>query len=222
MTSSPPTMSRMMRQGSSSSAEPAKRTATHRLLAGIAIVIVVFTTIVAPVSAESPTKVAEELSIDGVFVAPGRDDIVEADLVASVDRAQALGLRLVVVAPADPQPNSEAFARRIQEAADVDAAIVFPPDGGFEAHSVDEFKSNRLRAVSAARSKANPLAAVDAYYNELLVEPERGLPPIIRQLTLIVLLLAVVLAAVVVLDQVLRRAFGRGRNSRRRVVSRET
>ncbi|MGI9614248.1 MAG: hypothetical protein ACR2QO_15160, partial [Acidimicrobiales bacterium] len=81
-------------------------------------------------SAESPTAVAEDLAIDGVYVAPGRADIDETMIAESIREARARGLRLVVVAPIDPQPSAEAFARRVLEASDADAALVFPPDGG--------------------------------------------------------------------------------------------
>ena len=71
-------------------------------------------------------------------------DLNEELMVTTVQQARARGLRLVVVAPIDPQPVAAAFARRVQEASDADAAIVFPTEGGFEAHVIDEFESVQL------------------------------------------------------------------------------
>jgi hypothetical protein len=71
---------------------------------------------------------------------------------------------------------------------------------------IDEFESASLRAVDTARSQANPALAVDAFSSELLVEPTQSLPPIVRQVVLLVLLLAFLLAGVVALEQVRRRA----------------
>ena len=103
-------------------------------------------------------EVAEELAIDGVYVAPGRDDIDEEQLVSSLQEARARGLRLVVTAPNDPQPSAGAFARRVLEASDADASIVFPIEGPPEIEVIDEFESASFRALDAARSKATPEA----------------------------------------------------------------
>ncbi|MDH5291103.1 MAG: hypothetical protein OEY41_14005, partial [Acidimicrobiia bacterium] len=111
--------------------------------------------------AESPTVLASELAIDGAYVAPERSDVSEADLVEQTGRARALGLRLVVVVPNDPRPSPQAFARRILEATDSDVALVFPPGGGLEASVADDFRSQSLRALSAARSKADPVLATE-------------------------------------------------------------
>ena len=162
-----------------------------------------------PASAESPVEVAEELVIDGVFVSPARSDIEESGLATAVEQARARGLRLVVVAPIDPQPDVASFARRIQEASDADAAIVFPVEGGLEAHVIDEFESASFRALAAARSKATPVAAVEAFSSELLVEPSRALPPIVNQIVNVVVLLGLVLAAAVAMEQALRRMLRR-------------
>lgn len=165
------------------------------------------------VSAESPLEVAEELLTDGVYIAPARGDVDDDGLAEAVQRARARGLTLVIVAPSDPEPDPAAFARRIQEAADADAALVFTRDGGIEANVIDEFESARLRALGAARSKAMPLAAVDAFTDELLTEPSRSLPPIVGQLITVVVGLAVVLTVAVMIEQSLRR-LKRGRRQR--------
>ncbi len=167
-----------------------------------------------PAAAESPTLVAEEVALDGVFVAQGRHDIDEELLAITVQQARARGLRLVVAAPIDPQPTALAFARRLQEASDADAAIVFPVGGGFEAHVIDELEADHLRALGAARSKASPVDAVEAFSAELLVEPSRDLPPIVNQLLTIVVLLALALAGAAALEQMLKRLL-RGRRTGR-------
>lgn len=165
-----------------------------------------------PAAAESPIRVAEELAIDGVYVAPGRSDQVDEPAIAeSIRQARALGLRLVVVAPADPQPDAAAFARRVLEASDADAALVFPEEGGMEAHVIDELESASLRARAAGRSRANPVAAVDAFTDELLAEPARELPPIIGRIVMAVMALALVLGGAVIIEQLLRRVLRRPR-----------
>ncbi|MGF1596619.1 MAG: hypothetical protein ACFCVK_06760 [Acidimicrobiales bacterium] len=170
-----------------------------------AAVLVLTVGAASPSAAESPSEVTLELDIDGVYVAPERTDIDEASLVEPIKQARARGLRLVVTAPADPQPDAEAFARRILEASDADASIVFPADGAVEINVISDFEAASFRALAAARSKSEPAAAVEAFTEELLVEPTRSFPPIIRRLTLGVILLAVVLAVAVAVEQALRR-----------------
>jgi hypothetical protein len=177
------------------------------LLAGLASLIP------GTASAETPSEVAAELAVDGVYVAEGRTDIDELAVAAAIDESRAIGgLRLVAVAPNDPQPDAAAFARRVQEASDADAAIVFPPGGGFEAHVVEKFEDSHLRALAAARATATPVEAVETFSTELLREPERDFPPVVRRLVLVVLLLAVILVVVVAAEQNLRRN-GPGRAS---------
>ena len=177
-------------------------TLARTLLLGL---ILAGTLLVVPATAETPGLVAEEVAIDGVYVAPVRRDIDEEALVTAVQQARARGLRLIVVAPFDPQPDAAAFARRVQEASDADAAIVFAADGVIEAHVIDELESAHLRALAAARSKAAPIDAVEAYSAELLVEPSRDLPPIVNQVITGVVLLALILAGAVALEQMFRR-----------------
>lgn len=209
MTSTGPTMKCMSRRGSSFSAE---RRSAALVAAFLGLMVLVVGS--SPAVAESPLAVAEDLAIDGVFVAPGRDDIDEVAVAESIREARARGLRLVVVAPNDPQPSASAFARRVLEASDADAALVFPTEGGVEADVIDEFDSASLRALGAARSKANPVATVEAFTDELLAEPVRSVPPIVGQILRGVLLLAVALGGAVALEQLLRRMFGRSRQVR--------
>lgn len=176
-----------------------------------AILVVTLLTPLGLASAESPLGVAEELAVDGVYVAPRRQDIEEEPLIESIRRARARGLRLVVTAPVDPTPDAQSFARRVLEASDADASIVFPTEGGLEIEVIDEFESASFRAFAAARSKATPEAAVDAFTTELLAEPARTMPKIVRRVAIAVLLLAAILAGAVAIEQVLRRIFRRGK-----------
>jgi hypothetical protein len=163
--------------------------------------------VVAPPAAlaESPTQLASELAIDGAYVAPERTDVSEADLVQQTNHARALGLRLVVVVPNDPRPSPEAFARRVLEATDSDVALVFPPGGGLEASVAGDLQSQSLRALSAARSKADPVLATEVYIDTVLAEPSRSVPAVVSRTLLAVLILAVGLGAAVLLEQGIRR-----------------
>lgn len=191
-------------------AAPRTQPSHHRRLGPVAVAVscltaafgFLFVGLLSPAAAaESPKEVAEELAIDGVYVAPGRDDIDEDRLVSSLQEARARGLRLVVTAPNDPQPSASAFARRVLEASDADASIVFPIEGPPEIEVIDEFESASFRALDAARSKATPEAAVEVFAEELLSEPVRSVPPIVRQVVIVVVLLAVLLTGVVAIEQ---------------------
>jgi hypothetical protein len=209
----------MRRRGSSCSADPSQASPAppavrRRLVATVAALAVLAGSVLlgpSPVEAESPLVVAEELAVDGVYIAPSRSEIDEAAIAESIRQARARGLRLVVVAPVDPQPSSEAFARRVLEASDADAALVFPTEGGLDGHVIDELESASLRALSAGRAASTPPAAVDAFTEELLTEPERSLPPIIGQVVRWVLVLAILLAGAVAIEQLLRRMFPKKR-----------
>jgi len=203
----------MPRSGASCSTErpsigPPVAGPARRALAGLGVVGLGLAAVLAgpPAAlAESPTQLASELAIDGAYVAPERTDVTEADLVEQTNHARALGLRLVVVVPSDPRPSPEAFARRILEATDSDVALVFPPGGGLEASVADDLQSQSLRALSAARSKADPVLATEVYIDTVLAEPSRSVPAVVSRTILGVLVLAVVLGGVVLLEQAIRR-----------------
>lgn len=162
-----------------------------------------------PVGAETPSELAEELAVDGVYVAPSRDDVDEAALEAVVEDLRFESLRINVVAPVDPVPDTKAFARRIQEKMSSDAAIVFPPPqtdpeaepAQLEAYAVDDLSDGLIRALSAARAEPDPAEAVRVFASELTVEPDAGRPAIIGRLILLGLLLAAVLGGVVVFER---------------------
>lgn len=166
------------------------------------------------VGAETPSEVAEAVAIDGVYVAPQRGEIDEVAVAEAIREARARGLRLIVAVPNDPQPDPAAFARRILEESDVDAALVFPAEGPVQSHVIDEFEAANLRALEAARSSADPAAAAASFTDELLTEPVRSVPPIVGQLVRWVLLMALVLAGAVGIERLLRRAFPRRRSPR--------
>lgn len=204
-------MKSMSRRGSSFSTDRSTTRAVVVIPLVLTLVLAAMGFTPAPVLAEPPLEVAEAVAIDGVFQAPGRDELDEEAIAESIRGARARGLRLVVVAPNDPQPDPAAFARRVLEASDADAALVFPPEGGMEAYVIDEFESASLRALAAGRSKSDPVVAVEAFTDELLAEQVRTLPPIVGQIGRGVLFLAVALAGAVAIEQLLRRMFPRGR-----------
>lgn len=182
-----------------------------RLAAGAATLGLVAVLAVAPVAAESPGVVAEQLAIDGAYVAPERRDVDERPLIEQTNRARALGLKLVVVVPNDPQPDPRSFARRILEASTADVALVFPPGGGLEASVIDEYRIQNARALAAARSKSDPAAATESYAAELLAAPPRAVPSIVTRTMLAVVVLATVLGVSVVIEQAIRRTRHRDR-----------
>ncbi len=157
--------------------------------------------VAAPAGAESPSAVAEELFDDGVFVGVGRDEIDELSLIAAVEDARFDGLRLVVVAPDDPQPTAAAYARRIQEQTEADAAIVFPPEGEPQTYVIEDLSTTRIRATEAAREFSEPARAVEAFATELGTTSEAGTPPIVNQLMRALVLMALVIGVVVAIEQ---------------------
>lgn len=181
-------------------------------IVGLAVVGVAVLAIGAlPASAESPSRVADGLADDGVFVGFGRDgDVDEAALAAAVADARRNDLDLVVVVPRDPQPSAKAFARRIQERTEADVAIVFPSEGPLEAYVIDELSSSRPRAIEAARVLGDPAMAVAAFTEELSTTEEAGRPPIvgqiIRALVICSLLIGAIVAIELAIDRVRRAA----------------
>jgi len=179
----------------------------------VASIVMLATTLIGiqPSGAENPLELSDELSLDGVYVSPQRNELDEQAMQRAVERARAVGIRLVAVAPNNPEPDAASFARRILEAVNADAVVVYPPEGGIEAYVIGEFDSAKFRALAEARSKANPEAALDAFTEELLEEPTTGIPDLVRTLVVVMLVLAVVLALIVLVENQLlsRRAKAR-------------
>ncbi len=157
------------------------------------------------VSAESPIEVAEEVADDGVFIGFGRPGVDEEALIAAVEDARFDGLRIVAIIPRDPQPNAAAYARRIQERTEADAALVFPKEGPLETYVIEDLSASRIRATEAAREFNDPARAVQAFANEVLAEREAGTPEIVGQIMNALVLMTLVVGAVVILEQVIAR-----------------
>ncbi len=154
-----------------------------------------------PAAAESPTALSEELASDGVYVSRVRTEVDEAALEAAVQQIRSEGLLLVVVAPIDPQPDGEAFARRVQEAVESDAAIIFMPDGSVETYVVDELAPARIRATEKAQAIADPARATLAFADELTSERVAGRPELVGRLLTALLLFGLAIGGIVAIEQ---------------------
>ena len=177
-----------------------------RLLPALVVAAIAIGLWSAPAAAESPTEVAEQLADDGVFVSRARSDIDESALIRAVQDVRFDGLRLVAVAPIDPQPDGKAYARRIREVVDADAALIFLDDGSLEANVIEDLSGGRIRATERARAATDPGRAVLVFGRELTAEPEQGRPVLVSRLILAAIMLAVVIGIVTALEQAVRRA----------------
>jgi len=153
--------------------------------------------------AEAPTELVEDLADDGVYVSRVRVDVNEEALVAAVQQVRFDGLRIIAVAPIDPQPNGQAFARRIQEVVDADAALVFMADGTLETYVIDDLSTGWIRATEKARAVNDPARAVLAFADELTSERVQGRPGLVDQLIVAVVLMAVAIGLIVAVEQTL-------------------
>lgn len=168
----------------------------------------------APAGAETPSEVASEASGDGVYVSFSRHDVDAARLADAVADADRLGLDLIVVVPLDPQPSASAFARRVQELTEVDAALVFPRGGPLEAHVVEDLSASRPRALDSARALVDPAQAVGAFSQELIDDSSRGSPVIVGQTLRALVLFSVVVGAVVLIEYMVDQVRPEGEISR--------
>jgi len=156
--------------------------------------------------AENPIDIVAELADDGVFIAPSRS--TEADpgmFIPVIERARADGVTMAVVWPEDPQPNTGAFARRVQEASLADVVLVFGPDDTFGSFVSEDYEEDSIRASAAARSVSEPSARASAYLTGLLEEPVRERPAIVNQLVRWIIILLAVLVAGAVGEQMIRK-----------------
>ncbi len=152
-----------------------------------------------PAGAEHPSDIVPELADDGVFIAAARSD--EADpgmFLPAIEEARAGGVSMAVVWPDDPQPNTGAFARRVQEASMVDVVLVFGPDDEFGSFVSEDYQDDSIRAAAAAREVDEPSAKASAFVGGLLEVPVRERPAIVNDLVrwIILLLAALVVGAV--------------------------
>lgn len=171
--------------------------------AGVVVTVglLVLPVVSVPVAAESPVALSEELATDGVYVSRVRTEIDEAALEAAVQEVRSDGLRLVVVAPIDPQPDGESFARRIHEAVESDAAIIFMPDGSVETYVIDELAPARLRATEKAEAIADPARATLSFADELTSDRVSGRPELLGQLITALVLLGLTIGLIVAIEQ---------------------
>lgn len=181
------------------------------ILAFAGLLVAVFALTIHPADAENPIDIVPELVDDGIFIASSRSS--EADpgmFIPVVERARAAGVSMAVVWPQDPQPNTEAFARRVQEASLADVVLVFGPDDAFGSFVAEDFEEDSIRAASAARDESEPVAKASAYLTGLLEEPIRSRPEIVDQLVRWIILLLAALVVGAVGEQMIR-AFKKSR-----------
>lgn len=173
-----------------------------------------------PAGAETPTEVIEDLT-DNVYIGRTRSGDVDATMfVNAISEAAQDGHRLLVIAPDESIPSGEAFALRVRQAGDADITISFTEEGVIEASVSEELNTRENQALDAARAASNPQDAADAYVETLLTEPVREVPETIRQVVNAVIYLTLALG-VVVLIELLIRAFRRQRHNKKRKLAAE-
>lgn len=203
------------------------RIAGDRCLAGLMVALTgslmaVFALAATPVGAESPFEIVGELVDDGVYIAPGRtSDAEPAMFVAVIEQARADGVSLAVVWPDDPQPNTGAFARRVQEASMADVVLVFGPEDTFGSFVAEDYEERAIRASAAARAVDEPAEKASAYLTGLLEEPVRERPAIINELVRWIVLLLAALVVGAVGEQMIR-AFKKSRKRQKLRTQSET
>ncbi len=183
---------------------------------GIVLALLVGLLFGTPVSAETPNDIVDQLSDDGVYVARARSEVDAETLIAAVEDVRFDGLRVVVAAPIDPQPDAKAFARRIQEATSADIGLVFPKDGPLEAFVIDDLDGSKIRSTVEARAQSDPAQAVRVFAQEITSEREATRPPIVGRLITGVVLLTLALGVATVLEQLINR---RRRSRRSQTIS---
>ncbi len=158
------------------------------------------------VSAENPVDVMPELVDDGVYIASSRaGDADPSSVIPVIQRAQTAGLTMSVLWPSEPQPTTSAFARRVQEAGELDVVLVFGPEGEFGSFVAEDYEDGAIRAVNAAREAVSPSAKADAFLTGLLEDPVRERPAIINSLVRWIAILLAALVAAAVGEQMIRQ-----------------
>lgn len=161
---------------------------------------------VTPSAAENPGDVVSDLADDGVYIAPGRAEEAEpASFLPVIEKARAAGATMAVVWPDDPQPNTGAFARRVQEEGMFDVVLVFGSDGVLGSFVSEDYEEGAIRASAAARAASAPTAKASAYLTGLLEEPIRERPAIVNVLVRWIVILLVALVAGAVGEQMIRQ-----------------
>lgn len=161
---------------------------------------------VTPALAENPGDILSDLVDDGVYIAPGRSDEADAgSFLPVIEQARADGVTMAVVWPDDPQPNTGAFARRVQEASMFDVVLVFGSDGVLGTFVSEDYEEGAIRASAAARAASEPTVKASAYLSGLLDEPVRDRPAIVNTLVRWIVILLVALVAGAVGEQMIRQ-----------------
>ena len=188
-----------------------KRIARDRSLARLplalaGLLVAIFALTATPAVAENPSDLIPELADDGVYIAPSRSSEADAGMfITVVERARADGVTLAVVWPEDPQPNTGAFARRVQEASFADVVLVFGPEDTFGSFVAEDYEEGSIRASAAARLVDEPVAKTSAYLTGLLEEPVRERPAIVNELVRWIVLLLAALVVAAVGEQMIRK-----------------
>lgn len=177
-----------------------------RLTAAASVVVLAGLVAASPAAAENPSELQADLADDGVYIAPARaGDIDGGTVLPVVERARTEGLSMYVLWPNDPQPNTDAFARRIQEQYQVDVVLVFGPEGQLGSFVSEDYEAESIRAVAAARDTDDPAATADAYLTGLLEEPDRERPAIVNRLVRWIAIMVGALVAAAVGEQMIRQ-----------------
>lgn len=164
--------------------------------------------------AENPADIQSELADDGVYIAPSRSAEIDAGVVLpTIERARTRGVTMQIAWPEEPQPNTSAFARRLQEFNGVDVVLVFGPDGELGSFVSEDYEDGAVRAINAARLAGGPRAQADAFLTGLLEEPVRERPAIINTMVRWIALLVGALVIGAVGEQMIRQ-YRRGRQKR--------
>ena len=195
---------------------------TGLVVAFFALAVTPVALTVTPAAAENPGDLLPELADDGVYIASSRSS--EADpgmFLPVIERARADGVSMAVLWPDNPQPNTGAFARRIQEASLIDVVLVFGPDGAFGSFVSEDYEEASIRASAAARVSAEPTTQASAYLTGLLEEPVRERPAIVNELVRWIVILLVALVAGAVGEQMIRQ-FKKSRQRRKLQMQGET
>ena len=168
--------------------------------------VVLLLMLVSPAAAESPPEVVAAADANGgVYIAPRMGEFDEPRLASIVSRTQLDGLRLLVIAPRTAEPDSEAFALRVRQAADVEAVLLFDADGLAWASVVADYDDGFVRAVDGARSTSTPEAATEEFVQQLMNEPDRPLPDVISTVIRWIILLLIALGLAPLAEQQLQR-----------------
>lgn len=135
-------------------------------------------------------------------------EVDAAGLARQIELAEESGLRIAVVAPIEPLPDSEAFARRILEASGegvYDAILVLDPEGKHQVAVVEKYQSRILRSIQSAQGGASPTDSVSRVTAALLSEPQPSVPAAIDVVDHWVIRLVVILAVAVMVDLLWRQ-----------------